>query len=983
MTELADRLSATLAGRYAIQRELGAGGMATVFLAHDLRHRRAVAIKVLHPELTAVLGSERFLREIEIAAGLTHPHILPLHDSGAADGLLYYVMPYAEGESLRHRLKREPQLPLADALRIARETADALDYAHRHGVVHRDIKPENILLAEQHAVVADFGIARAVAVAGGETLTSTGTVIGTPGYMSPEQCLGGRELDGRSDQYSLGCVLYEMLAGQPPFMGPTAESLAHQHLSLPPRPVTALRTAVPDGVERAVARALAKTAADRFASAAEFATAIMTGGDPEGVGAAYLSGVPRAEDARQAAVDLETVPMIRPRRPRALPAAVIVAAVVGIASLVSVAAWQRWGPFASWLGGSRSAHVVQKQWVLVAEFDAPPGDSLLAVATHDLVSAALDQSEIVATVPREQVRLALQMAGMPTRTRVDAELAKELAYRSAVRTVVEGTIGRLGHGYSVVLRVVDAESLRVVLTERAVAKNEDALIPTLGRLAEKLRAGLGEKRASIQATRPLMEAATPSLEAYRLFLQGLHLGLNNKERDALPVLREAIALDPDFAHAWAVVATNLNNLGELDSALAAYNEALRRPNRLTRVQWLSIEAGRAGLEGDAQADLAAIDRALQVDRFSPGLLGSRGFVLGGLGRFEEALESTRKAMQFNSFGPTQYDWNNLVVNLCSLGRVDEAREVARHISGRVPNAIMRLFIEVHANNWPSVERIADTLLTDPHLAEYDLANALTNLATAQSARGALKTAATTFERSEAVAVAGALTTDLLNDPRRARLMLSVISAGAIPLLGDAWARDSSTVTLVTRGLRATVAGDAASAQRFLDAARAHWAHSRRELAWQGAAPALLEARIEALAGRWGGAARILRPAAAQRVEIGVRVPGRAGMSMIRWFLADAFEQLDQPDSAAVTLERVTSDPAPAQWEGHTRGILLPFAHRRLVLLYARMGRVEDARRHWKIFTETVRTPDPELQPLIAQARDALARAEGMARPARR
>ena len=234
MADLTQQLNAALSGRYRIERELGRGGMATVFLAEDLRHPRQVAIKVLDHELAAAVGTERFLREIRIAAGLSHPHIVPLFDSGAADGLLYYVMPYAEGESLRHRLAREKQLPLEDSLRIAREVADALDHAHRHDLVHRDIKPENILLSGQHAVVADFGIARAVAAAGGKTLTATGVSIGTPAYMSPEQTLGSSEVDGRADQYALGCVLYEMLAGQPPFTGPTAESLKHQHANVQP-----------------------------------------------------------------------------------------------------------------------------------------------------------------------------------------------------------------------------------------------------------------------------------------------------------------------------------------------------------------------------------------------------------------------------------------------------------------------------------------------------------------------------------------------------------------------------------------------------------------------------------------------------------------------------------------------------------------------------------------------------------------------------
>ena len=274
MSGVTDQLNAALASCYALGRELGRGGMATVYLAKDLKHHRSVAIKVLAPELAAAIGAERFLREIEVAAGLNHPHILPLHDSGAAGDLLYYVMPYVEGESLRERLEREKQLPLDDALQIAREVADALSYAHSHGVVHRDIKPENILLQSGHAVVADFGIARAITAAGGGTLTGTGVALGTPAYMSPEQAVGSRDLDGRSDLYSLGCVLYEMLAGQPPFTGPTGESLVHQHLTAEAPSVTIMRPAVPGWVAAAVQRALAKTPADRFSPVALFAEAL-------------------------------------------------------------------------------------------------------------------------------------------------------------------------------------------------------------------------------------------------------------------------------------------------------------------------------------------------------------------------------------------------------------------------------------------------------------------------------------------------------------------------------------------------------------------------------------------------------------------------------------------------------------------------------------------------------------------------------------
>ncbi len=274
MTNSLDTLKAALAERYRVERELGAGGMATVYLARDLKHDRDVAIKVLEPELGAVLGGERFLSEIRTTARLQHPHILPLLDSGDAGGLLYYVMPLATGETLRARLTRERQLPIDDAVRIAREAADALGYAHTLGIIHRDIKPENILLQGGHALVADFGIALAVQSAAGSRMTQTGLSLGTPQYMSPEQAMGERTIDARSDIYSLGAVTYEMLTGDPPFAGSSVQAIVAKVLSEKPTPVRTLRDTVPPSVEHAVLTALAKLPADRFASASDFTAAL-------------------------------------------------------------------------------------------------------------------------------------------------------------------------------------------------------------------------------------------------------------------------------------------------------------------------------------------------------------------------------------------------------------------------------------------------------------------------------------------------------------------------------------------------------------------------------------------------------------------------------------------------------------------------------------------------------------------------------------
>jgi serine/threonine-protein kinase len=311
------RLTAALADRYRLERELGAGGMATVYLAEDIKHDRKVALKVLRPELAAVIGADRFLAEIKTTAALQHSHILPLFDSGQADGFLFYVMPYVEGESLRDRLKREHQLPIEDAVRLAKEIASALDFAHRHGVIHRDIKPENVLLQDGQALVADFGIALAVTHAGGNRMTETGLSLGTPGYMSPEQATGERTLDARADVYSLGCMLYEMLVGEPPHTGPTVQAVIAAVVTKEPERITARRRSVPANIEAAVHKALAKLPADRFATAEAFSKALS-----EPMAAASMSSITGFASAERRA----------PRAERPLLA-------VAILVLAALAAW--------------------------------------------------------------------------------------------------------------------------------------------------------------------------------------------------------------------------------------------------------------------------------------------------------------------------------------------------------------------------------------------------------------------------------------------------------------------------------------------------------------------------------------------------------------------------------------------------------------------------------------------------------------------
>ena len=283
MEDVLDRLNTALAGRYTIEHEIGSGGMATVYRAQDLRHHRPVAVKVLRPELAAVLGPARFLREIEIAANLTHPHILPLHDSGEAAGLLFYVMPFVQGESLRDRLTRDGALPIPDAVRVLHDVADALAYAHDHNVVHRDIKPDNVMLAGRHATVTDFGIAKAVSdAASSATITSAGVSIGTPAYMAPEQCAAGPNVDHRADLYAFGVLAYEILAGRLPFTGPTAQAILAAHVMEAPAPLQEVRRDVPGSLAAVVMRCLEKNPADRWQSAGEILTRLESMASPTG-----------------------------------------------------------------------------------------------------------------------------------------------------------------------------------------------------------------------------------------------------------------------------------------------------------------------------------------------------------------------------------------------------------------------------------------------------------------------------------------------------------------------------------------------------------------------------------------------------------------------------------------------------------------------------------------------------------------------------
>src|SRR5689334_5988633 len=462
--------------------------MATVFLADDRKHGRPVAIKVLHAELAAALGAERFLREIEIAARLQHPHILPLYDSGSAGGFLYYVMPYVEGESLRDRLNREKQLSLEDTLRVATEVASALAYAHSRGVVHRDIKPENIMLSGGTAVVADFGIARAVTAAGeGQHLTQTGTIIGTPAYMSPEQSSASAEIDGRSDQYSLACVLYEMLVGAPPFTGPTAQAIIARHSLDMVSPPSIVRATIPDAVEGAILRALSKVPADRYPTTALFAEALNT--------PSTATGAHRRATLERAA-----------RRPRAglrraVPVIVAAAAVAGYVLIRSTRPGR-----GTAVGGLDPRHVA------VLYFADESNTHGLAYLADGLTEALIDGLR-----PVSGLTVISKNGVAPYRGSLVA--LDSIARALNVGTIVQGGVDDVGGRYRVSVNLIDGAS-GADLGERASFEQPAGAVLAIrdslaGKVAEFLRVRLGEELRVREE-----QASTRSVAAWSLVQRG-------------------------------------------------------------------------------------------------------------------------------------------------------------------------------------------------------------------------------------------------------------------------------------------------------------------------------------------------------------------------------------------------------------------------------------------------------------------------------
>jgi TolB-like protein len=626
VADLREELQRGLADRYAIERELGRGGMATVYLATDLRHDRPVALKVLHPQLAASLGPERFLREIKLAARLQHPHILTVLDSGDTAGRLWFTMPFIEGESLRDRLVRDKQLAVEDAVRIAREAADALDYAHRHGVIHRDIKPENILLSDGHALVADFGIARTLG--GDEHLTETGMAIGTPAYMSPEQAAGERDLDARTDIYSLGTVLYELLAGEPPFTGPTAQAMAARRLSSEAPSVRQYRPAVPESVDRAVRKALARVPADRFASAGELARALAPTVTETAAVAAPATAVTSASQAR-------------PARHRS-------AVLLGLGFLLGLGVLFGWLRRREAPAGSAGGDVKR---LAVLPFDnlGAADDEYFADGVTDEIRGKLS------SIPGLQVTASRSAAEYKKSGKDLATIARELgvdyllvgkvrwekseAGRSRVRVSPE--LIQMSTGSTKWEQPFEANLTDVFQVQADVA----------GRVAQALDVALGAGAKEALGERP-----TQNLAAYDAYLKGeevsrsLNVGDPPTLRRAMVYYEQAVALDSNFIAAWAerarayavLYANGVPEPGVAKTALESADRARalgpERPEG-----YLALAEYHRNVTTDGARALAQAQLGLKIAPTDVNLLVVAALAQQQLGRWEAASELLAKA----------------------------------------------------------------------------------------------------------------------------------------------------------------------------------------------------------------------------------------------------------------------------------------------------------------------------------------------------
>jgi serine/threonine-protein kinase len=950
MSDVAEVLGAAVASHYRIERELGGGGMSRVFVAEEPALGRRVAIKVLPPELAEGITADRFRREIQLAAQLQHPHIVPLLTSERAGGLVFYVMPYVDGETLRARLTREGAMPPGAAVRVARDVAEALEYAHRHGVVHRDIKPENILLSSGHALVLDFGVAKALrestAHGGG---TTAGVALGTPQYMSPEQAAGGGNVDGRADLYARGVVLYEMLCGHPPFEGTSPYDLMGAHIADPPPPLRRRSVETPAALESVVMRCLAKRPADRFQGAGDLLAALDLVSTPSG-----------------------RVTAIAPGRHRSLLMAGVAALILaGVVLYVTGAG----GPRSLVAEGARA----EREPVLLTDFENRTADSTLGVTVTEAFRVDLTQSPVVTVLSSPQVQQAMVRMRAEAGGPVRFPLGLELARREGIKAVIGGDVTAVGSSVVIAARIVSAASGEVLAGFRETARDQGEIIGAVDRVSKQLRRRIGESVRGLDGGAPLERATTASLEALSLYSQGVRAGTSGLHQHAAALFERAVAIDTAFASAYRGLAVAYANLRtNPDRMMDAFVRAYELRDWLSERERYLVEASHySEVQYRPERAIGAYQSVLQQFPSDRTALNNLALLYLDQGNPELALPLYRRS---NKLHPSTLSRGNLIEAEYDAGSEPAADSMLAAWESNLPTdrSVLpyRLNLLLARAQYDTADALARRMLHGVGEEAAWYRETYADLASIAKVRGRLREAELYTERalggptadSGAVALraielaTGLATIDILlrNRPRRGldrleealrRNNLAGIPPAARPYLAIADIH--------------AMAGEAMRAQATLDErTRVLTASGRIGMAVLGGEARLpyateVRARVLRAAGRPADAVAALRAHPQRGTEF--------------WLLPElgaGYDGAGQPDSAIAVYERFLS----ARW---LRRIDADGRHRPRILfrlgeLYEQRGDRARAADYYSQFAELWRGADPDLQPRVAEARRRLA-----------
>ena len=1045
---LREQLQQTLGSSYTLERELGGGGMSRVFLAEESALGRKVVIKVLPPEIAAGVSVERFRREIQLAARLQHPHIVPVLSSGEMEGVPYYTMPFVEGESVRARLARSGALSITEAIGILRDVAKALAYAHERGIVHRDIKPDNVLLSGGSATVADFGIAKAIAAAradgdtGVATLTQIGSSLGTPAYMAPEQAAADPSTNHRADIYAFGCMAYELLAGRPPFVAKNPQRLLAAQMGDTPDPITAHRPDTPPELAELVMNCLAKDADARPQQAADIVRVLDTvtsGGGHQamprvllgGEGmlwkalAAYAAafvfvailakasivavglpswvfpgalivmalGLPvilftayshratklavtqtptftpggsRRSSGTMATLAIKAGPHLSWRRTW-MGGVVAVGAFVVLIAMYMVSRATGVGPFGSLLAAGT---LQQNEKLLVADFGGST-DSAMGPVITEAFRTALSQSRSVTVIQPNEIRDVLQRMRRPVTTRVDFSVAREIASREGVKAVVDGNVLNVGGNYVISVRMVSPQTGAQLASFRETADGEKELLPAIDKLARDLREKIGESLRQVQATVPLEQVTTPSLEALKKYVQGSRLMSYEGDftRGAV-LLEEAIALDTGFAMAYRRLAVEYSNRNQPDRAMALLQKAYDHSDRLSDAERYLVLGSyyQRGPRQDIAKSTAAYEALieLQPTHFTP--LNNVAINYRWQRDWAKAEDVLRRAL---ASGPAPaVTYNQLIWTLWNQGKKDEAWAVLAKYdsvfpanSNRVGRRIELLFSERKFDSAMAVQRDAYRRFTDPSTR----APVLNGLAAVSRTQGKLRDA--TRYGEELVAL------NLQRGLRQAEIVHAARNASNRILFFDDRA---GAIAILDRALQKTPMEDLPESVRpYLD------------VSWAYASAGRPDRARELLASFERSREKVVDtddPSTRAAIRGFIAVGERRYADAVKAFqesdrgdcptcalpdLANAWDLAGQPDSAIAAYERYinTNDPyRPGQDQWFLAG-----AHKRLGELHEAKGNRDRALSNYLQFVEVWKNADPELQPKVAEVKARIAR----------